>query len=277
MRKKAVISVCSWLGLAALGPVLVVACSGSSFSPSGSTSGGSAGVAGSSTAGGVASGGGSSSGAGGSSQETCDKSACGPQLGLPNQICSDGSTGGPTGRCLKSVNGSCGWEIRQCPVDGAGGDAAGGAAGTGGAASGACGGKTCSVDQVCCGPAECGHCISNLSGQACPSMCPTGGGGTGGMPDCAALLDDVTKAQATAQTCNPASTKPGAECAGSLEGLCCPIGVEAASATAPDNAAYLSALKAYKASCTHACPRIACFEPMVGNCKASATGNQCAP
>jgi hypothetical protein len=268
MRKESAIPLLSWLGLAALGLVPVVACSGSSFSPSGSTSGGSAGAAGSSHAGGIASGGGSSSGAGGSSDETCDKSACGPQLGLPNQICSDGSTGGPTGRCLKNANGGCGWEIRECPGDGSGGDAAGGAAGTGGAASGPCGGKTCSVDQVCCGPAECGRCISKLSGQACPNMCPTGGGGSGGAPDCAQLLDDVTKTQAAAQACNP-SAKPAAECAGSLEGVCCPIGVESASASAPDNAAYLSALKAYKASCTHPCPRIACIEPVVGNCNAS--------
>ena len=97
------------------------------------------------------------------------------------------------------------------------------------------------------------------------------------MPDCAQLLDHVTKAQAAAQACNPASAKPAAECAGSLEGLCCPIGVEAASATAPDNVTYLSALRAYKASCTHPCPRIACIEPMVGDCKAGPAGNKCMP
>ena len=286
MRNGAAISVFSWLAPIALGPLLVVACSGSSFSPSGSTSGGSAGVAGSGATGGVALGGGSSGGAGGGSPEACDKSQCGPQLGLPNQICSDGSTGGPTERCIKNANGSCGWEIRQCPPDGAGGDAAGGAPGTGGSAggaagaggsAGACGGKTCSVDQVCCGPAECGRCISKLSTQACASLCPTGGGGSGGTPDCAQLFDDVTKAQAAAQACNPASAKPAAECAGSLEGVCCPIGVEDASATAPNNAAYLGALKAYKASCTQPCPRIACIEPVVGDCQASGGDNKCVP
>ena len=83
---------------------------------------GAPGAAGSSTTGGVAASGGSSGGAGGVSQDSCDKSACGPQLGLPNQICADGSTGGPTGRCLKNANGSCGWEIRQCPPGGTGGD-----------------------------------------------------------------------------------------------------------------------------------------------------------
>ncbi len=97
------------------------------------------------------------------------------------------------------------------------------------------------------------------------------------MPDCTGLLDDVTNAQAAAQACNPASAKPVLECAGSLEGVCCPIGVEDASATAPDNAAYLSALKAYKASCAHPCPRIACIDPIVGNCQASGDAFQCLP
>ena len=228
MRKNAVVV----LGLVAWGPVLVVACGGSSASPNGSASGGSAGAAGSSSshAGSVASGGASSSGAGGGSQ-----------------------------------------------VAGAAGDAAGGAAAAGGTASGACGGKVCGVGQICCGPAECGHCISELSGQACPNTCPTGEGGSGGTPDCTQLLADVTKTQAAAQACNPASAKPIPECAGSLDGVCCPIGVEAASATAPDNAAYLSALKAYKASCAHPCPRIACIAPMVGNCKASGASYKCAP
>jgi hypothetical protein len=89
------------------------------------------------------------------------------------------------------------------------------------------------------------------------------------------LLDAVTKAQAVAQACNPQSAKPTPECAGSLPGLCCPIGVEAASATAPANAAYSSALQAYQASCSHACPRIACVEPVVGNC--SPNGDKCLP
>ncbi|WP_234945204.1 hypothetical protein [Anaeromyxobacter sp. Fw109-5] len=45
----------------------------------------------------------------------CDPEACGPQLGMPNFTCADGSTGGPTGRCLEHANGQCGWEIRECP------------------------------------------------------------------------------------------------------------------------------------------------------------------
>jgi hypothetical protein len=44
----------------------------------------------------------------------CEPAACGPQLGMPNFVCPDGSTGGPTGRCLEHANGQCGWEIREC-------------------------------------------------------------------------------------------------------------------------------------------------------------------
>ena len=47
----------------------------------------------------------------------CDKSKCGPQLGMPNSICSDGKTiAGPTGRCLHHADGSCGWEVISCPT-----------------------------------------------------------------------------------------------------------------------------------------------------------------
>ncbi|HTL92145.1 MAG TPA: hypothetical protein VL176_07340, partial [Steroidobacteraceae bacterium] len=116
--------------------------------------------------------------------------------------------------------------------------------------------------------------------QACPLTCPNGGGsgGSGGTPDCAALLDDLNQKQAAAQACNPSSAKPTPECQGSLEGRCCPIGVESASTTAPANAAYLAALKAYKASCEYACPKIACFDPQVGDCRAaSAAAGTCYP
>jgi hypothetical protein len=43
----------------------------------------------------------------------------------------------------------------------------------GGASSMLCGGQTCGVDQDCCGPPECGHCIPKNSGQFCPSACTT--------------------------------------------------------------------------------------------------------
>lgn len=46
----------------------------------------------------------------------CDApGACGPALGMPNYLCSDGKTkAGPTGRCLDQ-GGSCGWEVVKCP------------------------------------------------------------------------------------------------------------------------------------------------------------------
>jgi hypothetical protein len=34
---------------------------------------------------------------------------------MPNYKCPDGSIAGPTGRCLRNVDGICGWEIRHCP------------------------------------------------------------------------------------------------------------------------------------------------------------------
>jgi len=294
MRKKTAKLGFYWLSAAAVAPLLAAACAGSPLSlgdtggAGGSASGttASAGTkSGGSNSGGSSSGGSSSGGASGGAEQTCDKAACGPQLGIPNQICADGSTGGPTGRCLKNASGTCGWEIRQCPPDGAGGEGNAGGQSMGGASSGLCGGQTCSVDQVCCGPAECGFCVSKLSGIACRDTCPSGGGaggggsgGSGGAANCTQLLDAVTQTQATAQACNPASAKPTPECAGSLEGLCCPIGVEAASSTAPANVAYLNALKAYQASCKRPCPQIACIDPTVGDCKASSTtSGRCGP
>ena len=266
-----------WVAAAVLTPLWVAACSGPDLSL-----GGSAGASGSAGAGGAGTGGTASSGTGGGAQQSCEKSACGPQLGLPNQICADGSTGGPTGRCLKNNDGSCGWEVLQCPPDnGSGGGANGGAPAMGGAPSGACGGETCNADQVCCGPAEGGHCISKLSKQACLPMCPGGSGGSGGSggaPDCAALLANVNTTQAAAQACNPASARPTLECAGAIEGLCCPISVENASPTAPANAAYLAALRSYKADCAQACLLTPCIEPQPGDCRASSrTSGQCGP
>jgi len=278
-----------WLSAAAVAPLLAAACAGAPLSL-----GDTAGAGGDSSSAGSGASAGSMSG-GGSSQENCDKSECGPQLGLLNQVCPDGSMSGPTGRCLKRANGTCGWEVLQCPPDatGAGGDASAGgpntggsgiggssAGGAGGSSGGPCGGKTCTADQRCCGPAECGRCIPAASGQACPDLCPGGGGsgGSGGTPSCTQLLDDVNRTQAAAQTCNPASAKPTLECAGSLEGVCCKIGVESAEPTASANVAYLNALKAYQASCTAVCPKIACFEPQPGDCRASSsTVGKCGP
>ncbi|MCU0664744.1 MAG: hypothetical protein MUC50_20775 [Myxococcota bacterium] len=48
-------------------------------------------------------------------QGECEEAKCGPALGMPVWECDDGSLGGNTGRCLEKENGTCGWEIRQCP------------------------------------------------------------------------------------------------------------------------------------------------------------------
>jgi hypothetical protein len=45
----------------------------------------------------------------------CPDQECGPALMIPIWQCPNGTWGGPTGRCLRQSDGSCGWEIRQCP------------------------------------------------------------------------------------------------------------------------------------------------------------------
>lgn len=95
----------SWLtyGIGVGGVVLAAACGGS---VSLGTIGGEL----------AADGGGASSGgsSGSTATECSDKSLCGPALGMPNHQCADGTTGGPTGRCLKQGDGTCGWEVRDC-------------------------------------------------------------------------------------------------------------------------------------------------------------------
>lgn len=131
-------------------------CGGTSDGGSGA-GGDDAGSAGSSGAAGASHGGASTGGdgsAGESNQSECAKADCGPQLGLPNWTCADGSVGGPTGRCIKQSTGMCGWEINDCPMAGEGGASnQGGEASVAGtpAAAGApgedCGG--CPSGEVC--------------------------------------------------------------------------------------------------------------------------------
>jgi len=45
----------------------------------------------------------------------CSESDCGPALGMPNYLCDDGSVAGPTGNCLSTAEGGCGWEVLSCP------------------------------------------------------------------------------------------------------------------------------------------------------------------
>jgi len=46
---------------------------------------------------------------------TCAEAACGPEPGIPAIACSDGSVGGFTGLCAQQPDGTCAWEIRDCP------------------------------------------------------------------------------------------------------------------------------------------------------------------
>jgi len=138
------------------------------------------GAAGSSNAGSGPINGGASS-VGGSNPIECDKAECGPQLGLPNWPCEDGSIGGPTGRCIRNSAGSCGWEINNCPragVGGAGGASQGGQGNagtpsTGGATSTDCGG--CSSGQICVfqngGPGPSHFICATQSVCSAPSAC----------------------------------------------------------------------------------------------------------
>jgi hypothetical protein len=271
----------TWFSALLIAPALLADCSSGPLSlggNGGSSEAGSSAVAG--------------AGGSGGSPATCATADCGPQLGIANSQCPDGSTAGPTGRCLKHDNGTCGWEILSCPPGGGGsGGASAGAGGqaAGGTSSGTCGGHVCTADQVWCGPAVCGFCVSKVSGIACPAECPGGGGAGGasggassggaggasggaGGADCATLLADVKSKLAAAQSCNPASAKPTLECAGTLEGLCCPVLVEAATASnASANNAYLDALHSYKQKCAHICPEIACLNPQPGDCVVQST------
>jgi hypothetical protein len=43
----------------------------------------------------------------------CSDAECGPALGMPNELCADGSIGGPV--CGRDASGVCAWTIRQCP------------------------------------------------------------------------------------------------------------------------------------------------------------------
>jgi hypothetical protein len=111
----------------------------------------------------------------------CPTRRCGPPLGLPNTLCDDGVTvSGPTGRCLRNADRSCGWEVIACPPDACiqnvlcaigthfDNDPAVCACVPDGVQ---CGTRTCGADQVCCSP-SCGIC--GIQGGVCPDIaCPT--------------------------------------------------------------------------------------------------------
>ncbi|HYQ46203.1 MAG TPA: hypothetical protein VER11_29740 [Polyangiaceae bacterium] len=151
------------------------------------TAGASAGTAGSANQGG---GGASSAGATSAGQAglgECAKADCGPALGLPNWVCEDGGVGGPTGRCLRNPNGTCGWEVNDCTPAGQGGASnqggqgnVAGRSGAGGAGAGNCGG--CSAGEVCVfqnggpGPSHFVCATQNPCGAAAACSCIVGQG-----------------------------------------------------------------------------------------------------
>jgi hypothetical protein len=84
----------------------------------------------------------------------CRPRQCGPQLGLPNTLCADGVTvAGPTGRCLRQADGTCGWEVIAC--------------------SNACASSTsCAPDEYCTlEDGDCNPPPGCKSGQACIALC----------------------------------------------------------------------------------------------------------
>lgn len=137
-----------------------------SLGEDGTADGGEPGGVGASSSGGKAGGGssgasnsgGSSTGTAGASAVLCTESECGPQLGRPNELCDDGSTAGPTGRCLRGSDGTCGWEVLECPAPTGEGGApnAGGTSSTGGTPNS--GGSPSNGGAGGTHPDECGGC-----------------------------------------------------------------------------------------------------------------------
>lgn len=97
-----------WLSLGALGVVIVACGGGVSLGNAGSGLGeGDGGTGSGSSSGGTTTDGGKT--------DCSAPNACGPAPGMPAITCSDGSIGGNTGKCIQQADGTCGWEIRQCP------------------------------------------------------------------------------------------------------------------------------------------------------------------
>lgn len=143
----------------------------------GTASGGNPAAGKSSTNGGAGAGAGLSSSGGTANMPSCPTSECGPQLGIPSTTCSDGSVGGPTGRCLRLDTGGCGWEVRDCPPDGEGGStASGGAAPSGGSAAAGAGDGGAAGASGAPSTDRCGGC--NYNGPT-PQICIYQAGGPG--------------------------------------------------------------------------------------------------
>ena len=135
---------------------------------------------------------------------TCDPTKCGSQLGLPNYVCKDGSTAGPSGRCLLNADGTCGWEILSCPSD----------------CFGVC---VPNIQSGCKADTDC------PTGQACQVTCSgwgcgtgaTGTGSTGGATG--ASTDPATGTSVPPSTCTCPAGDPSCVCdaAGNCKGQTC--------------------------------------------------------
>ncbi|MFK7987440.1 MAG: Kazal-type serine protease inhibitor domain-containing protein [Sandaracinaceae bacterium] len=46
----------------------------------------------------------------------CTETECGPRPGAPNALCEDGVTVSGPGECVRDEEGTCGWEMTECPA-----------------------------------------------------------------------------------------------------------------------------------------------------------------
>lgn len=81
--------------------------------------------------------------------DECDEAECGPAPRIVTLMCSDGSTGGLTGRCFRDESLVCGWEIRACPT-----------------ADVSCGGRTIGGATPCPDGQYCAYDVSDICGWA---------------------------------------------------------------------------------------------------------------
>ena len=102
----------------------------------------------------------------------CAVEECGAPLRAATIMCEDGSLGGNTGRCLRNDDGTCGWELRECPVTDPTGQT--------------CGGRTVEGQRGCPEDFYCAYSEGAICGRAdATGTCQRRPGG------CIALYDPV--------------------------------------------------------------------------------------